>query len=51
MAGAVLGLGAVGYFIDKRLGIEPIGVTVGLLLGVVVGMWDLYKTMYLRKDD
>jgi len=49
MTGSVLGLGAVGYFIDRKWGSEPYGLLVGALLGVAVGMWELYKTIYGNK--
>lgn len=50
MTGSVLGLGALGYFLDKKFGWEPYGLLIGALLGVVVGMWDLYKTIFMSKD-
>lgn len=47
VAGFVLAaLVAVGYgigaWIDRRFGTEPYGAIIGLLVGFVVGFWDLY---------
>jgi len=50
MTGAVLGLGAVGYFLDYKFGWKPYGLLIGALLGVAVGMWDLYKTMFMERN-
>jgi F0F1-type ATP synthase assembly protein I len=50
MTGSVLGLGAVGYFIDKRFETTPYGLLVGCLLGVAVGMWELYKAIYGKRS-
>ena len=49
MTGSVLGLGAIGYFLDHKFGWPQYGVLVGALLGVFIGMYELYKNLY-RKE-
>lgn len=51
LAGAVLGLGLAGYFLDKKFDSEPTLLLIGLLLGVVVGFYELWKAMFPREDD
>ena len=46
LVGAVLLLGAVGYFIDKWQDTSPIFLLIGLLLGIVVGFYELAKTIW-----
>ncbi len=48
LIGAVVMLGAVGYGIDRWLDTGPWGVVVGLLLGVVVGFYELIKSTWQR---
>jgi len=48
MTGSVLGLGALGYFIDQKFGWPQYGVLTGALIGVVIGMYDLYKSVYMK---
>lgn len=48
MTGSVLGLGAFGYFLDQKFGWPQYGVLVGALLGVVIGMYELYKSIYIK---
>lgn len=43
LVGALLLMGAVGYGVDHWAGTEPWGVLVGLLLGMVVGFYELVK--------
>ena len=45
MVGALLVLGAVGYGVDRWAGTEPWGVLIGLLLGMVVGFYELVKAV------
>lgn len=33
----------LGYFIDLKAHTHPWGMVIGLLLGFIVGMWDLYR--------
>lgn len=51
LAGAVLGLGLAGYFLDKKFDSEPTLLLIGLLLGVVVGFYELWKAMFPREGD
>jgi len=51
MTGSVLGLGAVGYYLDYKFGWQQYGVLIGALLGVAVGMYELYKTVYAKGKD
>lgn len=51
MTGAVLGLGAIGYFLDHKFNWPQYGVLVGALLGVVIGMYELYKSLYSKDHD
>lgn len=46
MTGSVLGLGGVGYYLDHRFDWPQYGVLIGALLGVFVGMYELYKALY-----
>lgn len=44
--GAILVLGAIGYGIDRWIGTSPWFLVGGLVLGVVVGMWELAKIVW-----
>ena len=46
--GSLAFFGLVGYFLDRRAGEQSFWIIVGLLLGVVVGMYELAKYI-LRK--
>lgn len=48
LIGAILLLGGVGYFLDGRLGTRPWLAVTGLLLGIVVGFYELIKTTWPR---
>jgi len=48
MVGALLLLGAAGYGVDRWAGSEPWGVMIGLLLGMVVGFYELVKAVYRK---
>ena len=43
-----VGLGGLGYGVDRWLGSAPWGVFVGLLLGFVVGFYELVKAVRSR---
>jgi F0F1-type ATP synthase assembly protein I len=51
MTGSVLGLGAVGYFLDQKFNWSQYGVLTGALLGMVIGMYELYKSVYTKDKD
>ena len=41
LIGAIILLGGIGYAVDKWQGTAPWGLIIGLLLGVVVGFYEL----------
>lgn len=48
LIGAILLLGGIGYAIDRWRGTSPWFLMGGLLLGIVVGMWELAKTVWRK---
>tara|TARA_B100000809_G_C14840649_1_gene424616 strand:- start:225 stop:470 length:246 start_codon:yes stop_codon:yes gene_type:complete len=46
LIGAILLLGGIGYFIDHWMQTSPWLLLVGLLAGVVVGFYELAKTVW-----
>jgi F0F1-type ATP synthase assembly protein I len=48
LIGAILLLGGVGYAVDAWRGTSPWFLIGGLLLGIVVGMWELAKTVWRK---
>jgi F0F1-type ATP synthase assembly protein I len=46
-AGAALILGAIGYYIDYSIGSYPVGTVIGLVLGVVGGMYRFIREALL----
>lgn len=48
LIGAVVVLGGIGYAVDHWRGTAPWGVFTGLLLGFVVGFYELVKTVWRR---
>jgi len=46
LIGAIVLLGGIGYAVDRWRGTSPWFLVAGLLLGVVVGMWELAKTTF-----
>ena len=48
LVGAILVLGALGYAVDRWRGTSPWFLLGGLLLGVVIGFYELVKTVYRR---
>jgi F0F1-type ATP synthase assembly protein I len=49
LIGAIMLLGGIGYAIDTWRGTSPWFLLGGLLLGVVVGMYELAKTVFGKK--
>lgn len=45
LIGAIILLGGAGYAIDRWAGTSPWGLIVGLLLGIVVGFYELVKSV------
>jgi F0F1-type ATP synthase assembly protein I len=50
MTGSVLGIGALGYFLDRYFEWNNYGLVSGIFLGVFVGMYELYKSVFISKD-
>ena len=48
LIGAVLLLGAIGYLVDLKYSTSPWFLLGGLLLGVVVGFYELAKTVWKK---
>lgn len=48
LIGAIILLGGLGYAIDYWRGTSPWFLVGGFLLGIVVGMWELGKTVFRR---
>lgn len=46
LIGAILLLGGVGWFVDRWQGTSPWFLLTGLLLGIVVGFYELAKTVW-----
>ena len=50
MTGAVIGLGLIGYILDRKLETAPALLVAGLILGLVVGFYDLWRAMFPPED-
>ncbi len=50
LIGAVLLLGAIGYILDIWLDKSPIFLLIGLLLGIVVGFYEIGKTIWAKPN-
>ncbi len=48
LIGAIFLFGALGYAVDRWQDTEPWGLVSGLLLGVVVGFYELIKATYKK---
>jgi F0F1-type ATP synthase assembly protein I len=48
LIGAILLLGGIGYAIDSWRGTSPWFLVGGFLLGIIVGMWELARTVFRR---
>jgi F0F1-type ATP synthase assembly protein I len=46
LIGAIVVFGAIGYGLDSWRGTSPWFLVSGLLLGIVVGMWELAKVVW-----
>ena len=46
MTGAVLGLGLIGFLLDRKFETGPYLLVAGLLVGVMVGLYDIWKVMF-----
>jgi F0F1-type ATP synthase assembly protein I len=48
LIGAIVLLGGIGYAVDQWQDTAPWGLFVGLMLGLIVGFWELAKTVWRR---
>jgi F0F1-type ATP synthase assembly protein I len=48
LIGAILLLGGIGYVADRSFGTGPWGLVVGLTFGIIVGFYELAKTVWPR---
>ena len=48
LIGAIIVMGGLGYAFDVWRGTSPWGVFTGLMLGIVVGFYELIKAMWKR---
>lgn len=48
LIGAIILLGGLGYLVDRWLGSAPWGLLAGLLLGIVVGFYELAMAVWKR---
>lgn len=51
MAGGVIGLGLLGYVLDRTFDSAPYLLLAGLLIGLIVGFYDLWKAMFPPGGD
>jgi F0F1-type ATP synthase assembly protein I len=49
LVGGIILLGGLGYFADGYFGTAPWLLVVGLALGIIVGFWELIKTVSRQK--
>jgi F0F1-type ATP synthase assembly protein I len=48
LIGAIILLGGIGYGVDAWLGTAPWGLLIGLLAGIVIGFYELAKTIWRK---
>jgi F0F1-type ATP synthase assembly protein I len=48
LVGAIIVLGGLGYAVDRWRGTEPWFLLTGLVVGVVIGFYELIKTAYRK---
>ena len=48
LIGAIILLGGIGYAVDRWLGTSPWFLLGGLVLGIIVGMYELARTVWKR---
>ncbi len=48
LTGAVVGLGLLGFLLDRKFESAPYLLVTGLLVGVGVGLYDIWKAMFGR---
>ena len=50
MIGSVILLGAIGYGIDDWQNTSPVFLLVGLLIGILIGFYEIAKTIWTKSD-
>ena len=50
LVAAVIILGTIGYIVDKWQNSSPIFLLLGLLIGIVVGFYEIAKVIWLNKE-
>lgn len=50
LIGSVLILGATGYLIDKWQNTSPIFLISGLLIGIIIGFYEIAKVIWINKE-
>ncbi len=48
LIGSVLLLGAIGYFLDKWQDSSPLFLMIGLLVGIIVGFYEIAKIIWIK---
>ena len=48
LVGAIILLGGIGYLVDNWQGTSPWFLLTGLILGMLVGFWELVKTVFWK---
>ena len=49
LSGAVIGCLLIGYLLGEYFDANPAATVIGLFVGIVVGLWNLAKIMWLSK--
>lgn len=50
LIGAILILGALGYFLDKWRDSSPLFLILGLVIGIIVGFYEIAKIIWAKSD-
>ena len=50
LIGSILILGALGYFIDKWQDTSPLFLLIGLILGIIVGFYEIAKVIWAKPN-
>ncbi|MEE8340833.1 MAG: AtpZ/AtpI family protein [Candidatus Neomarinimicrobiota bacterium] len=50
LIGAILILGILGYFVDKWRDSSPVFLLLGLMIGIVVGFYEIAKVVWRKQD-
>ena len=49
LSGSVIGCLLIGYLLGEYFDANPASTVIGLFVGIVVGLWNLAKIMWLNK--